>query len=132
MDAERIADSRGVAVILLLFSVVTGFLGMGLLAMYEGSVAYYHVSVFYPALYVGVLNLFACGLCVVGGVALLKRRFFPLTLVAVFLLLASGIAAPIAWSLGGYIWFNGLFVGAFQIVVSLIVLVSLVVRKAKK
>lgn len=79
MDAERIAISRGVAVILLLSSVVTVFLGMALLLMYEGSVADYHAWVFYPALYVGVLDLFACALCFVGGVALSKRRFFPLT-----------------------------------------------------
>jgi uncharacterized membrane protein len=132
LESERIAVSRGVAVILLLSSFVTGFLGMALLLMYEGSVTYYHVPVSYPALYVGVFNLSACAVCVVGGVALLKRSFFPLTLAAVFLLLVSGIAAPIAWSLDGYIWLNGLFLGAFQIVVSLIALVFLVARKAKK
>ena len=130
MEAER--TPRGVAVILLLSSLVTGFLGMALLLMYEGSVAYYHVPTFYPALYVSVFNLSASALCVVGGLALLKKRFFPLTLAAIFLLLASGIAAPIAWSLDGYIWLNGLFLGAFQIGVSVIALVFLVARKAKK
>jgi uncharacterized membrane protein len=120
-------------VLLFLSSAVTGFLGAGLLQMYGASVAYYHVSIFYPALYVGVLNLSACALCVVGGLALSKRRFFPLTLTGVLLLLASGIGAPVAWSLGGYVWLNGLLLGAFQIVVSLIVLVSLVVaRRVKK
>ena len=77
--------------------------------MYKGFVAYYHVPTFYPALYVSAFNLSASALCVVGGVALLKRRFFPLTLAAIFLLLASGIAAPIAWSLDGYIWLNACF-----------------------
>jgi hypothetical protein len=132
MKGERTADSRGVAAILLLSSFVTGFLGMGLLASYAASVAYYQVAVFYPAFYIGVLNLSACTLCVMGGVALLKRRFFPLTLASIFLLLASGIAAPIAWNLGGYIWLNGLFLGAFHIVVSLMALVSLIARKARK
>ena len=132
MGTERIDTSLGTAVILLLSSFVTGFLGIGLLAMYEGSVAYYHTSIFYPALYVGALNLSACAFCVVGGVALSKRKFFPLTLAGVFLLLASGIVAPIAWSLGGYVWLNGLFIGAFQLGASLIALVSLVARKTKK
>ena len=99
--------------------------------MYKGTVEYYNVAVFYPALYIGILNLCACAFSVVGGIALSKRRYFPLTLTSIFLLLASGIAAPIAWGLYGYIWFNGLLLGAFQIVVSLIVLVSLVVRRVK-
>jgi uncharacterized membrane protein len=132
MGTERIGTSRGIVVILLLSSFVTGFLRMGLLAIYEGSVAYYHVAIFYPALYVGALNLSACAFCLMGGVALSKRRFFPLTLAGVFLLLASGIAAPIAWSLGGYVWLNGLFLGAFQLGASLMALVSLVAQKTKK
>jgi hypothetical protein len=130
IEPERV--SRGVAVVLLFSSVLTGFMGMGLLVSYEASAAYYHGPVFYPALYVGVLNLFACALCVAGGAALLKRRFLPLTLASVFLLLASGIAAPIAWSLGGYIWLNGLFFGGAQIGVSLIALFFLIALKVKK
>jgi uncharacterized membrane protein len=129
IEAER--TSRGVAVILLLSSLITCFLGLALLLMYEGSVAYYHVPTFHPALYVSAFNLSASALCVVGGVALLKRRFFPLTLAAIFLLLASGIAAPIAWSLDGYIWLNGLFLGVFQIGVSITALIFLAARKAK-
>ena len=131
MKGERTTDSQGIAAILLLSSFVTGLLGIGLLASYAASAAYYHVSVFYSALYVGALNLSSCVFCLVGGVALLKRRRFPLTLAGVFLLLASGIAAPIAWNSGGYIWLNGLFLGAFQIGVSLTALFSLA-RKAKK
>jgi hypothetical protein len=80
----------------------------------------------------GALNLSACVFCLLDGVVLLKRRLFPLTLAGVLLLLTSGIAAPIAWNLGGYIWLNGLLLGAFQIGVSLTALVSLIARKVKK
>jgi hypothetical protein len=67
-----------------------------------------------------------------GRSSVVEEKIFPLTLAAIFLLLASGLAAPIAWSLDGYIWLNGLFLGAFQIGVSVIALVFLVARKAKK
>jgi hypothetical protein len=51
MKGERTADSQGIAAILLLSSFVIGLTGIGLLASYAASAAYYHVSVFYPALY---------------------------------------------------------------------------------
>ena len=124
---ERIVVSKGVATVLLLTSAVIGIMGLGLLASYEASVSYYHAAAFYPALYVGALNISACALCFGAGVASLKRRFFPLTVASAVFLLASGIAAFIA--LG---WVYGLLFGALQIGVSIAVLDSLVSVKARK
>jgi hypothetical protein len=126
-EAEKIAVSRGAALVLLLSSAVTGIMGMALLMLYNMSLASSRSSVLYPALYVGVLDFFVCALCFAGGVASLKRKVFPLTVASTFLLLASGIAALIA--LG---WLYGLLFGAPQLVVSIAVLASLVALKARK
>ena len=67
-----------------------------------------------------------------GGVVLLKKRFFPLTLASIIFLLGSGVATPIAWILDGHSWLNGLLFGTFQIVVSIIALAFLVKLKTKK
>jgi hypothetical protein len=88
---------KGVAAVLLLSSAVMAFIGMALIMWYNVSLSP-RSTVFYPALYLAVFDFFVCALCFVGGVAALKRRFFPLTLASVFLLLASGIATFIAGS----------------------------------
>ena len=131
MGIMCMAGRRLAGILLLLSSVVTGFWGFILFGMYEGTVEYYNVAVFYPAIYVGILNLSAVAFCVAGGVALLKRKYIPLSLVGVFLLLASGIASPIAWAMHGYIWSNGLIVGAPHIAISVCVLVLMVISKGK-
>ena len=131
-EEEKTVVSRSIGVVLLLSSAVTGVMAFGLLGMYQASVAYYHVAVAYPALYVGILNAVACALCFAGGAAALKRKLFPLTVAGVVFLLASGVAAPVAWGLDNYVWLNGLFVGVFQMAVSLMVLASLIYRKAKR
>ena len=88
---------------------------------------YYQGAVYYPpALYVGILNAVACALCFAGGVAALKRKLFPLTVASVVFLLASGTSAPVVLGLGG------LIIGAFQMEVSIMVLVSLIYRKVKR
>ena len=129
VEDEKIVVSRGVALVLLLSSAITGIMGMALLALYNMSLTSYRLGVLYPALYIGVLDFFVCAICFVGGVASLKRRFFPLTLTSVFLLLASGVATFIAWH--SY-WFNGVLFGAPQIVVSIAILASLAALKEKK
>jgi hypothetical protein len=106
-------------------SIVTGFLGIILLFMYQGTIEYYHVAVFYPATYLGILNLITCALSVVGAMALLKRRYFQLSLISILLLFASGFAAPIAWNLQGYILYNGFVMfGAPHVVLSSSILIS--------
>jgi peptidoglycan/LPS O-acetylase OafA/YrhL len=125
-ETENTVVSRGVAVVLLLSSAVIAFIGMALMMWYNGSLSP-RSTVFYPALYLPVFDFSVCALCFVGGVAALKRRFFPLTLAIFFLLLASGIATFIAGS-----WLFGLLFGLLSIVVSVAVLASLVALKAKK
>jgi hypothetical protein len=132
VEDEKIVVSQGLALVVLLASVATGVIGVALLPLYNGSFASYLTPVFYSALYIAVLDFFACALCFMGGVALLKKRFFPLTLASIIFLLGSGIATPIAWSLDGHSWLNGLLFGTFQIVISIIAIAFLVKLKTKK
>lgn len=125
-EDENIVVSRGVAAVLLLTSAVMAFIGLTLLMFYNASLSP-RSRVFYPALYLGVFDFVVCILCFAGGVASLKRRFFPLTLASVVLLLVSGIAAFIAGS-----WFYGALFGLIPIVVSVAVLAVLVKLKMKK
>lgn len=129
VEDKKTVVTRRVAVVLLFSSAITGMMGMALLTLYNMSATSYSSGILYPALYVGVLDFIVCALCFAGGAAALKRRLFPLTVASVFLLLASGVAAFIAWN--SY-WFNGVIFGAPQIVVSIAMLTSLATLKAKK
>ena len=99
-EMKIMAVSEDVAVVILLPAAATAVRIMALLLTYQMWAANYHMSASYPALYSKVLNLFACALCLAGGVASLKKRCSPLTLVIVFLLFTSGAAALIAIGLG--------------------------------
>ena len=131
VEDQRIIVSRGLTLVLLLSSAAIGILGIALILLFNVSLES-HGPIFYSALNVAIADFFACALCFTGGLALLKKRFFPLTLASIIFLLGSGIATPIAWILDGHPWLNGLLFGTFQIVVSIIALAFLVKLKTKK
>jgi hypothetical protein len=124
-EDETIVVSRGVAAVLLLTSALMAFAGLALLMFYNASLNP-RSWVFHPALYLGVFDFVVCILCFFGGVASLKRRFFPLTVASTVLLLVSGIAAFIVE------WFFGVLFGLIPIVVSVAALAALVKLKMKK
>lgn len=132
VEDERIIVSRSLTLILLLSSVATGVLGVALLLLFNTSLDSLIMPIYYPALYIAIVDFFACALCLMGGVALLKKRFFPLTLASIIFLLGSGVATPTAWILYGYSWLNGLLLGMFQLVVSIIAFTFLFKLKTKK
>ncbi len=112
-------------------SIITAFFGIALLFMYKASVEYYHVANFYPGLYLGILNLITAAFGIIGGIALLKRKYFALSVISLILLLCSGFAPPVAFALDRYVWTNGLLLGLPQITLPLITLVLVAVRKSK-
>jgi hypothetical protein len=124
-----LADLRSLAVLLLFSSIITAFFGIILLFMYKGSVEYYHVANFYPGLYLGILNLITAAFGIIGGIAMLKRKYFTLSVISLVLLLCSGLAPPIALALDGYVWTNGLMLGLPQITFPVITLALVAVSK---
>jgi hypothetical protein len=99
--------------------------------MYKASVEYYHVANFYPGLYLGILNLITAVFGIIGGIVMLKRKYFALSVISLVLLLCSGLAPPIAFALDRYVWTNGLMLGLPQITFPLITLVLVAVNKSK-
>jgi len=132
VEDARIIVSRGLTLVLLLASVATGVLGVALLLLFNTSLDSLTMPIYYSALYIAIVDFFACALCLMGGVVLLKKRFFPLTIASIIFLLGSGIATPTTWIIYGYSWLNGLLLGMFQLVVSIIALVFLFKLKTKK
>jgi hypothetical protein len=125
-------DLRSFAGALTIFaSIIMAFFGIILLSMYKASVEYYNVRIFYPGLYLGILNLSTFAISLAGGVALLKKKYFTLSIIGVVLVLASGLAPAVAFALDAYIWSNGLILGLPMVFLSIASLAFVAVSKPR-
>jgi len=114
----------------ILTSIIMIFYGFGFSLAYISSINYYHTRVFDPALYIGIWNSCTFPFTMAGGIFLIKKKHFMLSIVGMVLALASGFIPMIALaSFPNYVWTNGWPIGAPLIFLSIVALVALAVSK---
>lgn len=116
-------------VLTILASIIMIFYGIGFSSSFIASANYYNTSVFYPALYIGVWNSCAFPFTLAGGISLIKKRHFMLSIVGITLALASGFVPMIALASPNYVWLNGLWAGLPLIFLPIISLVAVAISK---
>ena len=119
-------------VLTILASIVMIFYGFGFSLAYISSINYYHTRVFDPALYIGIWNSCAFPFTLAGGIFLIKKKHFMLSIVGITLALASGFVPMIVLAVfPNYVWTNGLPTGLPLMILSIVALIAVAVSRNK-
>jgi hypothetical protein len=103
-------------------SAVAGIIGM---IAFEGSIVTVSFqssfSTNYPLLYVGIFGILGFSFGLTGAIFSLKRKYFALSLIGMYILFVSGVATMIAFGLAEYSsWVTGLPFGMPVVILSIL------------
>jgi hypothetical protein len=113
-------------------SAVAGIIGM---IAFEGSIVTVSFvsssfSANYPLLYVGMFGVLGFSFGLMGGIFSLKREYFALSIIGMYVLFVSGVATMIAFALAEYSsWVSGLPFGLPIVILSILSVIFTTISK---